>query len=288
MTASARGTLEAPGSPSTRAPPCTRLRPKRAHTGILVHRRDDGTLMLGEPSTVLPDGDHLPVYLSETAAGTMLMSDRGHTLMHASYEHDMDTLYSGERDALRKQIAAEAGVREREGVFDIEATPDRIAETATPVRPGTEKNLRSGLWEHPQPVKPPSPYADIELRPADVPSGAPQARTARHQQARRRRPKLTRAGDGLYTCVLGRHGGVTVRAEDGRWRAESARTDLAAPSPGARPGRLARRPGPSPRTARRDRNDRRRPSPARRSSEQTRDTTCPRRTPSAEPRSRPG
>ena len=50
--------------------------------------------MLESPFT-FPDGDHYPIYLSETPGGAVKLSDRGHTLMHVSYEHDVDSLYRG-------------------------------------------------------------------------------------------------------------------------------------------------------------------------------------------------
>ena len=95
---------------------------------VRVYQRDDGVLMLDTPFT-FPDGDHFPIYLSETPAGGVLLSDRGHTLMHISYEHDVDALYSGARAALREQIVRESGIEENEGVFTVEAAPDRIADT---------------------------------------------------------------------------------------------------------------------------------------------------------------
>ena len=63
---------------------------------VRIHRRKDDALMM-DSSITFPDGDHFPIYLSETANGGVKLSDRGHTLMHISYEHDMDLLYEGAR-----------------------------------------------------------------------------------------------------------------------------------------------------------------------------------------------
>ena len=100
---------------------------ERLCASVLIHRRDDGVLMLDTPFT-FPDGDSYPIYLSETPAGRVILSDRGHTLMHISYEHDVDTFFDGARSALREQIVLEAGILENEGVFSVEAQPDRIAD----------------------------------------------------------------------------------------------------------------------------------------------------------------
>ena len=100
---------------------------ERLCANVGVHRRVDGALMLESPFT-FPDGDHYPVYLSETATGGVRLSDRGHTLMHISYEHDVDAFYDGARAALREQIVRECGVEEEAGVFSMETSPDMVAD----------------------------------------------------------------------------------------------------------------------------------------------------------------
>lgn len=100
----------------------------RLCTTVRIQTRDDGVLMLDTPFT-FPDGDHFPIYLSETRTGGIVLSDRGHTLMHISYEHDVDAFYDGARASLREQIALEHGIKEDEGVFSVEAPPDQLAES---------------------------------------------------------------------------------------------------------------------------------------------------------------
>ncbi len=90
-----------------------------------MHRCEDGVLMVESPFT-FPDGDHFPIYLSEAAAGRVKLSDLGHTLMHVSYEHDVDLFYGGTRASLREQIVREAGIEEENGIFSVEATPDQL------------------------------------------------------------------------------------------------------------------------------------------------------------------
>ncbi len=100
---------------------------ERLCANVRVHRRDDDVLMLESPFA-FPDGDRYPVYLSETAAGGVKLSDRGHTLMHVGYEHDVDAFYDGARASLREQIVRECGIEEEEGVFSIEVSPERVAD----------------------------------------------------------------------------------------------------------------------------------------------------------------
>ena len=99
---------------------------ERLCADIRIHRREDDVLMMESPFT-FPDGDHFPIYLSETAAGGVKLSDRGHTLMHVSYEHDVDLFYEGGCASLREQIVRESGIEEDEGIFSIETPPDQVA-----------------------------------------------------------------------------------------------------------------------------------------------------------------
>ena len=82
--------------------------------------------MLESPFT-FPDGDHYPIYLSETPGGGVKLSDRGHTLMHVSYERDVDFFHGGARASLRGQIIREREIDDEEGIFSIEVPPDQVA-----------------------------------------------------------------------------------------------------------------------------------------------------------------
>ena len=66
-----------------------------------------------------------PVYLSETRGGGVRLSDRGHTLMHVSYEHDVDAFHEDTRAPLREQIVRESGTDEEDGIFSLETPPVR-------------------------------------------------------------------------------------------------------------------------------------------------------------------
>ena len=105
-----------------------RLLCERLCASIRIHRRSDDVLMLESPFT-FPDGDHFPIYVSETASGGILLSDRGHTLMHVSYDHDVDSFYEGARAAFREQIVRESGIEEDRGIFSVETPPDQLAST---------------------------------------------------------------------------------------------------------------------------------------------------------------
>ena len=101
---------------------------KRLCAKIRVHERDDGVLMLDSPFT-FPDGDHFPIYVTETGSGNVTLSDRGHTLMHMSYEHDVDAFNDGTRRALLEQIVRDSDIQVDSGTFTAETSPDQIADT---------------------------------------------------------------------------------------------------------------------------------------------------------------
>lgn len=94
---------------------------------IRIHKRDDGVYMLESPFT-FPDGDHFPIYLTDTPSGNVILSDRGHTLMHISYEHDIDAFSEGARAILLDQIVKECEIIEEEGVFKVETSPEHLVE----------------------------------------------------------------------------------------------------------------------------------------------------------------
>ncbi len=77
-----------------------------------------------------PDGDGFPFYLSEAPSGGLHLSDMGHTLMHISYEHDLDAFLSGTRGMLLERIVGESGIGydATAGAFSTDTAPDQIPE----------------------------------------------------------------------------------------------------------------------------------------------------------------
>lgn len=98
---------------------------------VKIHRRPDKPVILETPFTY-PDGDHYPLYLSETRTGGVRISDGGHTLMHLSYENDVDKFFEGTRRVLLDQVVGEQGVKfdEQNGQFYIESPVVGISEAA--------------------------------------------------------------------------------------------------------------------------------------------------------------
>ena len=94
---------------------------------VMVERRPDDALML-RTHFAFPDGDRYPIHLSEAASGGLRLSDRGHTLMHISYEHDVDSFMDGTRGMLLERIMGENGLQWDGGAFCLDTAPERLPE----------------------------------------------------------------------------------------------------------------------------------------------------------------
>ena len=96
---------------------------------VRVDARPDGALML-RTHFEFPDGDRYPIHLSEAASGGLRLSDRGHTLMHISYEHDVDSFMDGTRGMLLDRIMGETGLSwdGDGGAFCMDTPAERLPE----------------------------------------------------------------------------------------------------------------------------------------------------------------
>ena len=80
-----------------------------------------------ETPFTFPDGDPFQIYLEECPSGALRLTDNGHTLMQISYDMDVDGLYKGARDVLRREILAEMEANEEDGVFYIETSVEDLS-----------------------------------------------------------------------------------------------------------------------------------------------------------------
>ncbi len=102
---------------------------KRLCEEVRVVERPDGALLLRTRFS-FPDGDRYPIHLSEAPSGGLRLSDRGHTLMRVSYDHDVDSFMDGTRGMLLERIMGETGLQWNEdgGALCLDTTPDRLSE----------------------------------------------------------------------------------------------------------------------------------------------------------------
>ena len=92
-----------------------------------VEKRPDGALVL-RTRFEFPDGDRYSIHLAEAGPGGLRLSDLGHTLMHISYEHDVDTFLAGTRGMLLERIMNESGMQWDGGAFCLDTPPERLPE----------------------------------------------------------------------------------------------------------------------------------------------------------------
>lgn len=77
-------------------------------------------LLLVETPFYFSDGDPYQIYIKELPAGLLKLTDSGHTLMHLSYENDIEKFRKGTRGNLFDQILAETDINENEGEFYVD------------------------------------------------------------------------------------------------------------------------------------------------------------------------
>lgn len=96
---------------------------------VRIERRPDGAVML-HTHFRFPDGDHYPIHLSQPATGGLRLSDKGHTLMHISYDHDIDGFMDGTRGMLLERIMNESGLQWEQdgGALCYDTPPERLPE----------------------------------------------------------------------------------------------------------------------------------------------------------------
>ncbi|MDI1258189.1 DUF1828 domain-containing protein [Aquabacterium sp.] len=82
-------------------------------------------LMIRTPFS-FPDGDPYIIYLSELSNGFIKLSDAGHTMMHLSYENDVDKFRQGTRGKIFDQILTQHGIFDSHGELFVETMPGKI------------------------------------------------------------------------------------------------------------------------------------------------------------------
>jgi hypothetical protein len=106
---------------------------------VRLVQRGKGRLVISTPF-LFPDGDPYLVYIEERPGGILRLTDAGHTLMHLSYENDIDKFRDGTRGRLFDQILTGQDVLELDGEFYIDVPPEalgnaffRLAQTLTQI-----------------------------------------------------------------------------------------------------------------------------------------------------------
>ena len=104
-----------------------RLLCERLCEDIQLSARPDGELML-ITHFEFPDGDRFPIHVAESGIGGVRLSDYGHTIMHISYDHDIDSFLEGTRRQLLERLVEEAGVSWDNGEFSLDTPIEKLPE----------------------------------------------------------------------------------------------------------------------------------------------------------------
>ncbi len=96
---------------------------------VQVDERPNGSLML-RTHFAFPDGDGYPFHLTSAPSGGLRLSDHGHTLMHISYDHDVDLFLAGTRGLLLERIVTETGIcyEDEDGAFYVDTSHEGLPE----------------------------------------------------------------------------------------------------------------------------------------------------------------
>lgn len=90
----------------------------------LVKKNND--LLMVQTPFFFADGDPYQIYLRELPSGSLRMTDCGHTLMHLSYENDVDKFREGSRGKVFQEILSEMDISENNGEFYLDFPSDQI------------------------------------------------------------------------------------------------------------------------------------------------------------------
>jgi hypothetical protein len=90
-----------------------------------VRTTRQGYLQIVTPFT-FPDGDTFQLYLEEAAAGSVRLTDFGHTFMHLSYENDLAKFREGTRGKLLDQVLADSGLRDEQGRLVLDSSLETL------------------------------------------------------------------------------------------------------------------------------------------------------------------
>ncbi|QWR77151.1 DUF1828 domain-containing protein [Candidatus Magnetomonas plexicatena] len=93
---------------------------------VTIKPRNEKLLVVETPF-YFADGDIYQIYIREMSGGILRLTDMGHTMIHLSYENDIDKFKKGTRGNILNQIKAETSVEEDNGEFFIDTPLEHIA-----------------------------------------------------------------------------------------------------------------------------------------------------------------
>ncbi len=92
---------------------------------VRLYEKGDDLIFVETPFS-FSDGDTYSIYLRQLPSGGFRISDYGHTMMHLSYENDIDKFREGTRGKIFEQILNEMDIREENGAFYTDTSMESI------------------------------------------------------------------------------------------------------------------------------------------------------------------
>jgi len=89
-------------------------------------REKNSKLLAIDTPFFFADGDPYQLYIKEMPGGVIRLTDMGHTMMHLSYENDVDKFREGTRGLLFNQIKTETSIEEDNGEFYIDTPVNNL------------------------------------------------------------------------------------------------------------------------------------------------------------------
>lgn len=89
-------------------------------------RPGKGKLLFIETPFYFADGDPYQIYIKEMPGGIIRLTDMGHTMMHLSYDNDVDKFREGTRGKIFEQIKADTFIDEDNGEFFIDTPVESL------------------------------------------------------------------------------------------------------------------------------------------------------------------
>lgn len=94
---------------------------------VNIIKKSEKLLLINTPF-FFADGDPYLIYIKERPNGLLRLSDNGHTLMHMSYENDIDKFREGTRGNIFNTILSETGIAENNGEIFIDTNSGNLVQ----------------------------------------------------------------------------------------------------------------------------------------------------------------
>jgi len=92
---------------------------------VLLKKKNDRLISIETPF-YFADGDPYQIYIKEMPGGILRLTDMGHTMMHLSYENDIDKFREGTRGKIFDLIKSETFIEEDNGEFFIDTPLENL------------------------------------------------------------------------------------------------------------------------------------------------------------------